>query len=153
MNAATTPDGDADGGLTDFEKQALKERAAEVRAQRKPAKGGAKAARELQAMLDTIAEMPEGDRAIAERVHEIVTRVVPEATAKLRYGMPTYYVDGKVLCFLQVSSKWETRYSTFGFEEIATLDAGTMWPTSFAITTLSDEDAAQLEALVARATA
>ena len=153
MSDATPDDTTSEGGFSAFEKAALKERAAEVRAERTAGKGSAKIARELATMLETIAEMDDGDRALAARVHEIVTRVVPEATAKLRYGMPTYYLDGAVLCFVQVSGKFDTRYSTFAFEERAAIDEGTMWPTSFAITTLSDDDATLIEALVRRAVA
>jgi uncharacterized protein YdhG (YjbR/CyaY superfamily) len=137
------------GGWTDDERAAMKEHAAELK--RAGGKGAAKAAEEAQACLDKIAEMPEDDRAIAERVHAIVTTTAPELTVRTWYGMPAYSLDGKVLCFFKPSGKFKMRYSTLGFSDTAALDDGTMWPSEFAITRLSAADEKKIAALVKKA--
>jgi len=104
-------------------------------------------------VLDNIAAMPEHDRAMARRFHSIIERVAPSLEPKLWYGMPAYAKDGKVLCFFQSSAKFNARYATFGFDEVAALDDGTMWPTSYALTELGDEEEARIEALVKKAMA
>ena len=139
-----------DGSEEDFsaaERAAIKERAKEVRATKKAA-SGADAETEV---LAKIAEFPEVDRELAERVHKVVKAAAPELTPRLWYGQPAYSKDGKVLVFFQPASKFKTRYATFGFSDVAALDDGTMWPTSFALTTMSDADEKRLAELVARA--
>jgi uncharacterized protein YdhG (YjbR/CyaY superfamily) len=133
-------------GFTDAERDAMKERAKEL----KTAGRRGKAADE-EALLAKIAEMPEPDRGMAERIHAVVTASAPALKPKLWYGMPGYAKDGKVLCFFQSAQKFKSRYATFGFNDIAALDDGTMWPTAFALTTLTDEDEARLGELVRRA--
>ncbi|WP_370616968.1 iron chaperone [Mumia sp. Pv 4-285] len=136
-------------GFTAEERAAMKERAEELKAE---GRGGKKKADNLKALLDKIAEMPEPDRAMAERIHAIVTSVAPELDAKTWYGMPAYQnKDGKNICFFQPASKFDARYATFGFEGAANLDDGTMWPTAYALTELTDETAKQIEELVRRA--
>lgn len=122
----------------------------EVRAQaaRKPAK---KKTDGLTDVLEMIAAMPEVDRDMAMRFHSIVERVAPSLTPRLWYGMPAYAKDGKVLCFFQSASKFKARYATFGFEEIAQLDDGAMWPTSYALTTLGDAEEARIAELITKA--
>ena len=118
-------------GFTAQERAAMKERAAELRAE---GKKGAKKADGLQAVLDRIAEMAPEDRALAERVHVVVTGNAPELTPKTWYGMPAYAnADGKVVVFFQDAGKFSYRYSTLGFQDAANLDAGDLWPVSYAL--------------------
>jgi uncharacterized protein YdhG (YjbR/CyaY superfamily) len=118
-------------GFSAEERAAMKERAAELRAE---GKHGAKKADGLQAVLDGIAKMAPEDRALAERVHMTVTAAAPELSAKTWYGMPAYAnADGKVVVFFQDSGKFKYRYSTLGFQEAANLDDGNMWPVSYAL--------------------
>jgi len=118
-------------GFTAEERAAMKERAAELRAE---GKQGAKKADGLQAVLDRIAQMAPADRALAERVHATVTATAPELTPKTWYGMPAYAnADGKVVVFFQDAGKFSYRYSTLGFQDAANLDDGDMWPASFAL--------------------
>lgn len=102
-------------------------------------------------VLENIAAMPERDQAMARRLHSIVERAAPALKPRLWYGMPAYAKDGKVLCFFQSASKFQARYATFGFEEIATLDDGAMWPTAYALTELGDDEEAQIEELIRKA--
>ncbi len=125
-NAMTESD-----GFSAAERAAMKERAAELRAE---GKKGAKRADGLQAVLDRIAEMAPEDRALAERVHVTVTATAPELSPKTWYGMPTYAnADGKVVVFFQDAGKFNYRYSTLGFQDAANLDDGDMWPVSYAL--------------------
>jgi uncharacterized protein YdhG (YjbR/CyaY superfamily) len=125
-NAKTESD-----GFSDEERAAMKQRAAELRAE---GKKGAKRADGLQQVLDAIAKMAPGDRALAERVHVAVTANAPELSPKTWYGMPAYAnEDGKVVVFFQDSGKFNYRYSTLGFQDAANLDDGDMWPASFAL--------------------
>ena len=118
-------------GFTAEERAAMKERAAELRAE---GKKGAKKADGLQAVLDAIAKMAPEDRALAERVHVTVTEAAPGLTPKTWYGMPAYAnQDGKVVLFFQDSGKFKYRYSTLGFQDAANLDDGDLWPTSYAL--------------------
>src|SRR4051812_27549437 len=118
-------------GFTAEERAAMKERAAELRAE---GKKGAKKADGLQAVLDRIAEMAPEDRALAERVHMAVTANAPELSPKTWYGMPSYAnADGKVVIFFQDSGKFNYRYSTLGFQDAANLDDGDLWPVSYAL--------------------
>jgi uncharacterized protein YdhG (YjbR/CyaY superfamily) len=118
-------------GFSAEERAAMKERAAELRAE---GKKGAKKADGLQAILDKIAEMAPEDRALAERVHVTVTATAPELSPKTWYGMPAYAnADDKVVVFFQDSGKFNYRYSTLGFQDTAKLDDGDMWPVSYAL--------------------
>jgi uncharacterized protein YdhG (YjbR/CyaY superfamily) len=134
-------------GFSKAEREAMKQRAEELRAER----GGRKKADNLQAALDAIAEMPDADRTIAERVHAIVTRVAPELLPRTWYGMPAYAVGKDIICFFQGAAKFDARYATLGFNDRAQLDEGAMWPVSFAIIDWSDEVAEQVAELVRRA--
>ena len=121
---------DESTGFSAEERAAMKERAAELRG----AKGGKKAEREFQALLDKFDELDGAERQIAEGVHRIVTEHAPELAGKTWYGMPAYARDGNVLCFVQPASKFNTRYSTLGFNDNAQLDDGEIWPSAYAIT-------------------
>jgi uncharacterized protein YdhG (YjbR/CyaY superfamily) len=139
-----TPD-----GWTDDERAAMREHAAEIK--RAGGKGAAKKAEELQACLDKIAEMPDADRTIAERIHALVTETAPELEVRTWYGMPAYTKDGKVVCFFKPAGKFKSRYATLGFDDAASLDDGTMWATSFAVTALTAADEKKIAALVRKA--
>jgi uncharacterized protein YdhG (YjbR/CyaY superfamily) len=133
-------------GFSAEERAAMKERAAELRAE---GKKGAKKADGLQALLDSIESMNPEDRALAERVHVTVTATAPELLPKTWYGMPAYTnADGKVVVFFQDSGKFNYRYSTLGFQEAANLDAGDMWPVSYALMQWSPAVAAKVSELV-----
>jgi uncharacterized protein YdhG (YjbR/CyaY superfamily) len=147
--SSTKGQGAETAGWTDDERAAMKEHAAEIK--RAGGKGAAKAAEEAQACLDKIAEMPESDRVIAERVHAIVTETGPDLSVKTWYGMPAYARDGKVLCFFKPAEKFKVRYATLGFTDQAALDDGNVWPTEYAITTLAAQDEKALKALVEKA--
>jgi hypothetical protein len=105
----------------------------------------------LTEVLENIAAMPEHDRAMAMRLHSIIERTAPSLQPRLWYGMPAYAKDGKVLCFFQSASKFKARYATFGFDGQAALDDGAMWPTSYALTELGDEEEARIEDLIRKA--
>ncbi|GGR70487.1 hypothetical protein GCM10010169_12630 [Micromonospora fulviviridis] len=125
-NATTVTD-----GFSAEERAAMKERAAELRAE---GKKGAKKADDLQAVLDRIAQMAPDDRALAERVHAAVTAAAPQLSPKTWYGMPAYAnADGKIVVFFQDSGKFNYRYSTLGFQDTANLDDGDLWPVSYAL--------------------
>jgi len=132
-------------GFTADERAAMKERARELKASTKKA--------DLEkALLEKIAEMPPADREIAERLHAIVTEAAPSLTPKTWYGMPAYAdAAGKVVCFFQGAAKFDARYATFGFNDPAQLDDGAMWPTSFAITSLTAAEEKKIVALVKKA--
>jgi len=141
---ATTSD-----GFTAAERAAMKERAAELRAE---GKKGAKKADGLTAVLDAIAAMAPDDRVLAERVHVTVTAAAPDLTPKTWYGMPAYAdADGKVVVFFQDSGKFKYRYSTLGFQDSAALDDGDMWPVSYALTAWSPAVEKRVVALVTAA--
>lgn len=139
------------GTLSADERAAMKERAAELRAQAKRAKSADKAAADRKDCEDAIAKMEDGDRKIAERVHAIVGEVAPDLAPRTYYGMPAWAKDGKVLCFFQASAKFTVRYCTLGFEQPANLDDGDMWPTAWAITKLSKADERRIADLVRQA--
>ena len=131
--------------FTQEERAAMRERAKELKAEAQKADGE-------RAVLAKIAEMPETDRAMAERLHEIVKVSAPELSPKTWYGMPAYAnMDGKVVCFFQSAEKFNSRYATFGFSDKANLDEGAMWPTSFALKELTAAAEARIGALVKRA--
>ncbi|MEI2621007.1 MAG: hypothetical protein V9G09_09710 [Candidatus Nanopelagicales bacterium] len=133
-------------GFSAEERAAMKERAAELRAE---GKKGAKKADGLQAVLDRIAEMAPDDRALAERVHMTVTSTAPDLLPKTWYGMPAYAnADGKVVVFFQDAGKFKYRYSTVGFQDAANVDDGDMWPVSYALINWSPAVEKKLVALV-----
>ena len=136
--------------LSEEERAAIKERAAELKAagRRRRSSGGGDGESDV---LAKIAEMQQPDRALAERLHAIIAAAAPGLSPKLYYGMPAYARDGKVVCFFQNAQKFKTRYSTLGFNEEANLDDGTMWPTAYALTELSEADEAAIAALVKKA--
>jgi len=136
-------------GFSAEERSAMKQRAAELRAE---GKKGAKKADGLQALLDAIAKMGPEDRALAERVHVTVTAAAPELLPKTWYGMPAYAnADGKAVIFFQDSGKFNYRYSTLGFQDLANLDDGDMWPTSYALMSWSPVVEKQITELVTAA--
>lgn len=136
MARTTTTDATAEG-FTAQERAAMKERAAEVRAQARRGGKAAKAAEHEAAVLAKIAEMPDADRVLAERVHALVRTHAPELAPRTWYGMPAYARGDKVLCFFQGADKFTARYATLGFSDVATLDDGPMWPTAFALTEIT----------------
>lgn len=134
-------------GFTEEEKAAMKERAEELKAEaRKGKKGDAEAD-----VLAKIAAMPEPDRTIGERLHAIIRKVAPALAPRLWYGMPAYSKDGKVLCFFQAASKFKTRYASLGFCDVAMLDEGAMWPTSFGLNAVTAAEEKKISALVKKA--
>jgi uncharacterized protein YdhG (YjbR/CyaY superfamily) len=135
-------------GFTDEERAAIRERARELRAQERASESNADGERDV---LAKIAQMPEPDRAMARRLHAIIKASAPALSPKTWYGMPAYARDGKVVCFFQCSHKFKTRYSTFGFNDTATLDEGAMWPVAFALKELTATEEARISALVKRA--
>ncbi|MBN2177558.1 MAG: DUF1801 domain-containing protein [Demequinaceae bacterium] len=147
---ARTPGGKRSAGFSSEERTAMRERASELKAERGRGRG-AMAADGEAAMLAKIAEMPEPDRSLAGRIHEIVRENAPALTPKTWYGMPAYAHDGKVVCFFQGASKFKSRYASFGFNDEARLDDGTMWPTAFALIGLTPEAEARIAALVRKA--
>jgi uncharacterized protein YdhG (YjbR/CyaY superfamily) len=130
------------------EKAALRETARERKAQARSKDLRADGERDLRAK---IAELPASEKAMAERLHELITVAAPDLWAKTWYGMPAYTRDGKVVCFFKPGSKFKSRYATFGFEEEARLDDGSMWPTSYALTKLTKADEARITELVKKA--
>jgi uncharacterized protein YdhG (YjbR/CyaY superfamily) len=131
-------------GFTAEERAAMRERAKEQKAEAQRADGE-------RAVLAKIAEMQGPDRAMAERLHEIVKASAPDLSPKTWYGMPAYAKDGKVVCFFQSAQKFNSRYATLGFSDKANLDEGAMWPTSFALKELTATEEAKISALVKRA--
>jgi len=132
------------GVFTDEEKAAMKERSKEVRRSSKNANGEPE-------LLEKIAEMNDADRAMAERVHAVITAAAPNLDPTLWYGMPAYARNGKAVVFFQPAGKFKARYSTLGFNDSAALDDGSMWPTAFALTELTRDDEARIAELVRRA--
>ena len=145
---AKTRDRGASGGFTDDERAAMKERAKEVRAARRGT--AAKAGGESD-LLAKVAEMPEPDRAVAERVHAVIKAAAPGLEPRTWYGMPAYAKDGTVLCFFQPAVKFKARYATLGFNDKANLDDGDMWPCAYAIEDLTAAVEARIAELVRRA--
>jgi uncharacterized protein YdhG (YjbR/CyaY superfamily) len=136
-------------GFTDEERAAMRERAKELKAE---ARANKKKAEGESDLLAKIAEMSEPDRAMAERLHEIVKASAPALSPKTWYGMPAYAnKEGKVVCFFQSAQKFDSRYATLGFSDLANLDEGAMWPTSFALKELSAAEEARIAELVKRA--
>ena len=137
-------------GFTDEERAAMRERAQEVKAAARRGPRAAKADGESD-VLAKIAEMPEPDRAMAERLHALIKASAPALSPRTWYGMPAYAKDGKVVCFFQSAQKFKSRYATLGFSDEANLDDGAMWPTSFALKKLTAADETRIGALVKKA--
>ena len=137
-------------GFSAEERAAMKDHARDLKAAARRGPGTNRAEAESE-VLAKIAEMPEADRALGERVHAIVTASAPSLTPRLWYGMPAYARDGKVVCFFQSAAKFKSRYATLGFSDQASLDDGTMWPSGFALTRLTAADEARIGALVKQA--
>jgi uncharacterized protein YdhG (YjbR/CyaY superfamily) len=135
-------------GFSTDEKAAMRERARELKAEAKSRDARQEGERDL---LAKIAEMPESDRVMAERIHAVITATAPDLAPKTWYGMPAYARDGKLVCFFKSADKFKSRYATFGFEEDARLDDGNMWPTSWALTKVTPADEARIAELVKKA--
>jgi uncharacterized protein YdhG (YjbR/CyaY superfamily) len=131
-------------GFSKEERAAMKERARELKA-------SATRAEEERDLHEKIAELPESDRLLAERLHAIITASAPDLAPKTWYGMPAYARDGKIVCFFQAASKFKTRYGTLGFNDSANLDDGSMWPTAYALTELTPADEKRIGELVKKA--
>ncbi|MDO7882142.1 iron chaperone [Salinibacterium soli] len=127
------------------ERAAMKERAKELRSAKKGKKSG------LEDLLEKIAEMPEADRVLAERIHELVTEAAPHLETKTWYGFPAYALDGKVICFFQPAAKFKSPYATFGFNEARNLDNGEVWITAFGLSKLTPAAEKQIVELVKKA--
>jgi uncharacterized protein YdhG (YjbR/CyaY superfamily) len=140
QRSAKRPSGKSSKGFTAEERAAMRERARELKS------GAAESD-----VLAKIAEMPEADRAKAERIHAIVKASAPDLAPRTWYGMPAYAKDGKVVCFFQSAQKFKTRYATFGFSDKANLDEGAMWPTSFALSGLTAAEEKKIGRLVKKA--
>ena len=139
-------------GFSDEERAAMKERAQELKTE---ARRGSRAKKDKadgeSDVLAKIAEMPEPDRAMAQRLHEIIKASAPALSPKTWYGMPAYAKDGKVVCFFQSAGKFKTRYATLGFSDTANLDEGALWPVAFALKELTAAEEARIVALVQKA--
>jgi uncharacterized protein YdhG (YjbR/CyaY superfamily) len=150
QQSAKRTTGKASKGFTDEERAAMRERAQELKAGARRGPRAGKADGESD-VLAKIAEMPAPDRAMAERLHAIIKASAPALSPKTWYGMPAYAKDGKVVCFFQAAQKFKSRYATFGFNDVANLDDGAMWPVAFALTELTAADEARIAALVQKA--
>jgi uncharacterized protein YdhG (YjbR/CyaY superfamily) len=135
-------------GFTDEERAAVRARAKELKAE---ARANEDRAAGESAVLAAIAEMKGQDRAMAKRLHALITASAPALTPKTWYGMPAYAKDGKVVCFFKSAAKFKSRYATLGFEDEANLDEGAIWPTSFALKELTAADETRIAALVKKA--
>jgi uncharacterized protein YdhG (YjbR/CyaY superfamily) len=147
---STTAINEKSKGFTDEEQAAMKERAQELKTEARRGRRSGKADGESD-VLAKIAEMPEPDRAMAERLHAIIKASAPALSPRTWYGMPAYAKDGKVICFFQSAQKFNSRYATLGFSDTANLDEGAMWPTSFALKELTAIEEARISALVKKA--
>jgi uncharacterized protein YdhG (YjbR/CyaY superfamily) len=150
QQSAKRTTGKASKGFTDEERAAMKERARELKAEARRGSRAAKGDGESD-VLAKIAEMPEADRVIAERLHALIKASAPALSPRTWYGMPAYAKDGKVVCFFQSADKFKSRYATFGFSDKANLDKGAMWPTSFALKQLTATEEKKIGALVKKA--
>jgi uncharacterized protein YdhG (YjbR/CyaY superfamily) len=142
--------GSASKGFTDEERAAMRERAQEVKQEARRGSRAGKADGESD-VLAKIAEMPEPDRAMAERLHAVIKASAPALSPRTWYGMPAYAKDGKVVCFFQSAHKFKSRYASFGFNDKANLDEGAMWPVAFALKELTAAEEARIGALVKKA--
>ena len=146
QTSAKRTTGKASKGFTAEERAAMRERAKELKSSADKAAGESD-------VLAKIAEMPERDRTMAERLHAIVKASAPALSPRTWYGMPAYAKDGKVVCFFQSAQKFKTRYATFGFSDKAKLDEGALWPTAFALMELTPDVESRIGALVKKAVA
>ena len=137
-------------GFTVEERAAMKEHARELKTSARRGSRATKADGEND-VLEKIAEMPEPDRVIAERIHAIIKDAAPDLAPRTWYGMPAYAKDGSVVCFFQPADKFKARYATLGFSDKADLDDGTMWPVTYALTELTADNEAKIAALVKKA--
>jgi uncharacterized protein YdhG (YjbR/CyaY superfamily) len=135
-------------GFTADERAAMKERAKEAKAEELAKKSRAEGEKDV---LAKIAEMSKPDRAMAQRLHKLITTKAPELSPKTWYGMPAYAKDDKVVCFFQSADKFKARYATLGFSDMANLDVGAMWPTSYALKKLTSAEEAKIAKLVKKA--
>jgi uncharacterized protein YdhG (YjbR/CyaY superfamily) len=147
-SAKTSPAAKPAKGFTDDEKSAMKNRARELKAE---ARANQDKEEGEKAALEAIAAMQEPDRAMAKKLHAIIKASAPALMAKTWYGMPAYAKDGKIVCFFQTKHKFNTRYSTFGFNDAANLDDGAMWPVAFALQSLTAAEESRIAALVKKA--
>ncbi len=138
----------AEQSFTNEEKAAMKERAKELKAEARAKKGKADGESDVVAK---IAEMSEPDRSMAQRLHELIRANVPELSPKTWYGMPAYAKNDKIVCFFQSAQKFNARYATFGFSDMARLDDGDLWPVAFALKALTATEEARILALVKKA--
>lgn len=138
-------------GFSAEERAAMKDHAQEMKKAARRTSKAEKAAEAERDVLAKIAEMPDADRVMAERVHAVVAAAAPALAPKLWYGMPAYALDGKVVCFFQSAEKFKARYATLGFSDLAQLDDGEMWPAAFALTEVTDAVEARIAELVKRA--
>ena len=149
MATETTKSKASDSGFSEDELAAMKQRAAELRAEKK---GGAKKADEAEACVEAITSLPQPDRGLAEQIHRIVLDVAPHLDPKTWYGFPSYAdADGKIVVFFKAASKFTTRYATLGFEESAQLDDGAMWVTSYAVVEIGAAEEKLIRKLVKKA--
>ena len=139
-----TRKGTTSSGFSAEERAAMKERARELKAEAAKADGE-------KALLEKVAEMKGADRAMATRLHELITAAAPALSPKTWYGMPAYAKDGKIVCFFQSAEKFDSRYATFGFSDEANIDQGVMWPTSWALKELTAAEEKKIVALVKKA--
>jgi uncharacterized protein YdhG (YjbR/CyaY superfamily) len=145
---STTTKGKKSRGFTDEERAAMKNRAQELKAESRANKGRVEGESDV---LAAIAEMQESDRSMAERIHAIIHANAPDLSPKTWYGQPAYARDGKVVCFFQPAQKFNTRYATLGFNDMAHLDEGDLWPVAFALKELTPAAEARIVALVKKA--
>jgi uncharacterized protein YdhG (YjbR/CyaY superfamily) len=150
MTARTKTDAAAFDGFSAEERAAMKAHAKELKANASRGKDTARADGEAD-IQGKLAEMTGSDRAIGEKLHEIISSTAPHLVPRLWYGMPAYAKDGKVMCFFKCAAKFKARYATLGFNDCASLDDGTIWPTEFAVTELTPEGEAQIAALIKKA--
>jgi uncharacterized protein YdhG (YjbR/CyaY superfamily) len=147
--SAKSTAGKASRGFTAEEQAAMRERAQELKAERRGPRAGKKDGE--SDVLAKIAEMPKTDREMAERLHALVKASAPSLSPRTWYGMPAYAKEGKVVCFFQSAQKFKSRYATLGFSDQANLDEGEMWPTAFALTELTAAEEARIDTLLKRA--
>lgn len=150
QKSAESATGKAPGGFSDEERAAMRERAQELTAAARRSPGAQKADGESD-VLAKIAEMPEPDRTMAERLHAIIKASAPTLSPRTWYGMPAYARDGQVVCFFQSAQKFKARYATFGFTDQANLDEGAMWPTAFALKELTAVEEERIRVILERA--
>lgn len=146
--AKSTPSAKKSKAFSDEERAAMKERAKELKAEERRGKDREAGEKDV---LSKIAEMQEPERTMATRLHEIITTNAPDLMPKTWYGMPAYAKDGKILCFFQSAAKFETRYATLGFNDVANLDDGALWPVAYALKELTPTEEAKIAELVMRA--